>query len=184
MKKITVLALSIVLLSTTAFTGETDGNLIKNGSFEIVNNKGKISNWGTADWNKKEERGILTIKQVDDATDGKKAAQINSTVGKGNLLIFQNFKKTAGVEKKYKVTLKFKGPVGGDVYTSLYALAPKDKKIKPQYEHSKKIKGSNDWQELTASYTIKSEYNSVKIYVRCTKTPVIVDDVKVVEVTK
>ncbi|MCF6175946.1 MAG: hypothetical protein L3J71_09270 [Victivallaceae bacterium] len=184
MKKLTVLALSATLMTTAVAAGNNDKNIVKNGSFEIIDAQGKISNWRAADWNKKEERGIITIKQVDDATAGKQAAQIDSTVGKGNLLIFQGFKKELGVEKKYKVTLKFKGPVGGYVFTSFYALAPKDKKIKPQYEHSKKLKGSDAWQELTALYTIKPEYNNIKIYIRCTKTPVIVDDVKVVEVTE
>lgn len=184
MKKIAILALSSALLGSTAFTGETDTNVIKNGSFELINSKGKVSSWRPADWNKKAERGITTIKQVNDATDGKKAIQIDSTVGKGNLLIMQNFQKTVGREKKYKVTLKFKGPAGGYVYTSFYARAPKGKKIKPQYVHSKKLKGSNVWQKLTAFYTIKPEYANINIYVRFNKTPVIIDDVKVVEVTK
>jgi len=183
MKKMTIFTLSAALLTTAVFAGNNDKNIIKNGNFEIVDAKGKISNWTAADWNKKEDSGIITIKQVDSA-DGKKAAQIDSTVGKGNLLIFQTMKKPAGIAKKYKITLKFKGAVGGYLYTSFNAQAPKAKKIKPQYEHSKKLQGSNDWQELTASYTIKPEYNIIYIYIRCSKTPVIIDDVKVVEITK
>ena len=182
MKKITVLALSATLMATAVFAGNEGENILKNGSFEIVNSKGQLSSWVPADWNSKEKRGKTTIKQI--AIAEGKAAQIDSTVGKGNILIIQYFKKELGVEKQYKVTLKFKGSAGGYVYTSFYAKSSQDEKLKPQYEHSHKMKGSNDWQELTASYTIKPEFDKLRIYVRCTKTPVIIDDVKVVEVTK
>ena len=184
MKKITVLALSATLMATAVFAGNESKNILKNGSFEIVNNKGQLSYWVPADWNSKDKRGKTTIKQVDDATKGKKAAKIDSTVGKGNILIIQHFKKELGVEKQYKVTLKFKGPEGGYVYTSFYAKSSQDKKLKPKYEHSQKMKCGNEWQELTAAYTVKPEFNKLRIYVRCTKTPVIIDNVKVVEVTK
>lgn len=180
MKKIAIACLTIIL-GTGAIAGESK-NILKNGGFEELDKKGNIAAWGVSDWNPKELNGKITIKQTDDAASGKKAALIESEAGKGNLLIHQAFKKPAGVEKKYKVTLKFKGAAGGNVNTSFYATAPKEKKLKVQYDHSARIKGSDKWQDLTAEYTIKPDYNQVQLYVRFNKTPVIIDDVEVVEV--
>jgi hypothetical protein len=54
MKRMTVLTLSAMLLTTVALIGNDDINILKNGSFEIVNEKGKVSNWVSADWGEKE----------------------------------------------------------------------------------------------------------------------------------
>jgi Carbohydrate binding domain len=180
MKKLTIACLTVAL-GAGAIAAESK-NLLKNGSFEQLNKKGKIVNWGASDWNPAKIRGKITLKQTDDAAVGKKAALVESTAGKGNLLIHQGFKKPVGVEKKYKVTLKFKGPIGGKVNTSFRTNESKAKKLKAQYVHSKAIKCNGKWQDLTATYTIKPVYSVVSIYVRFDKTPVQFDDVKVVEV--
>ncbi len=180
MKKL-MCGFTAAILCMGVFAADND-NLLKNGSFETLNKKGKIANWGASDWNGKDIKGKITIKQTDDAVVGKKAGLVESEAGKGNLLIHQAFNKPVGAEKKYKVTLKFKGPAGALVNTSFRTNEVKAKKLKPQYLHSKRIKCNGKWQDLTAEYTIKPDYSMVQIYVRFNKTPVQFDDIKVVEV--
>ena len=182
MKKKLIAIFFVAVAVTTVFGGDNSQNLIKNGNFEAVDEKGDLKKWKAYCWTK---GGKASVKQVDGSVTGKKAALLESTIGKGNLLIVQTFNKPIGILKKYKITLKFKGAIDGTVHTSIktFNTNNKDKNAK-QYEYSAKIKGGERWKDLTAFYTVKPESNKVFIYLRSNKTPVIFEDVKVVEVTE
>ena len=162
MKITNIFSISLVLLcglSVVCQAGKA-GNALRNGSFELVNSKGKISNWRLENWGTKGKRLTMTADKNSKA-DGKQSTKIETDSTSPSLVLYQDVK------------------IDGKNYGSLSLMAKGDKNIYAELvffngneivarKSTETIKGEKTWTPLKVSISIPETSNRVRVILRAT----------------
>ena len=162
MKITNIFSISLVLLCglSVVCQAEKAGNALRNGSFELVNSKGKISNWRLENWGNKGKRLTMTADKNSKA-DGKQSTKIETDSTSPSLVLYQDVK------------------IDGKNYGSLSLMAKGDKNIYAELvffngneivarKSTETIKGEKTWTPLKVSISIPETSNRVRVILRAT----------------
>jgi hypothetical protein len=155
--------------------------LLPNPGFEEVDATGLPVGWtvnvwsGTAKDGTPAKSGTAKIEVTDTPRTGKKAMKVRWIDGSVNVVVYPAEMLALKGKEKFRLSYWFKGPKDVTVYASM--LTRNEQNPQMDYQHSKAMKGSDEWQQVIFEFGNSPEANKLAIYLRVDGDGVLFDDV-------
>lgn len=156
-------------------------NLLPNPGFEEVDATGLPVGWtvsvwgGTAKDGTPAKSGTAKIEVADTPRTGKKAMKVRWIDGSVNVVVHPAEMLALKGKERFRLSYWFKGPKDVTVYASMLTRSEQNPQM--DYQHSKAMKGSDEWQQVIFEFSNSPEANKLAIYLRVDGDGVLFDDV-------